>query len=136
MQTHTAGFVIADKADCRVIAMRGILTAEAGIWLQEDVKKELTRGLAFLVIDLTGVTRLPTTAIGRLLVIDGLCRKYACRMMLVNAGPEIRSILSLIGLDREMAVFDSYEEVLRAAHVPFFRRRGTARQAETDAPRG
>ena len=136
MRTHTAGFVIADEADFRAVAIRGVLTAEAGLWLQEDVKRELVRGLACLAIDLAGVTLLPATAVGRLLVIDGLCRRYACRMMLVNAGPEIRSILSLIGLDREMAVFDSYEEALRAARAPFFRRRGAARRAGTEAPRG
>jgi anti-sigma B factor antagonist len=68
-----------------------------------------------LVIDLTGVTSLCSTGLQALIeaIQAAQCRHVFVRIVIDRAGPMIR-LITVTGLDKDFALFDTVDEALRA----------------------
>jgi anti-sigma B factor antagonist len=79
------------------------LTAELGA---------LTADAAEVVLDLTGVTFMDSTALGSILASARLLRDAGGRLSLVASGTSTRKLLTLVGVDRLLPVYETADRAL------------------------
>lgn len=79
------------------------LTAELGA---------LTADAAEVVLDLTDVTFMDSTALGSILASARLLRDAGGRLSLVASGASTRKLLALVGVDRVLPVYETAERAL------------------------
>ena len=79
------------------------LTAELGA---------LTADAPEVVLDLTAVTFMDSTALGAILASARLLRAAGGRLSLVASGASTRKLLALVGVDRVLAVYETAERAL------------------------
>ena len=72
----------------------------------------LTADAAEVVLDLTAVTFMDSTALGAILASARLLRDAGGRLSLVAAGAATRKLLALVGVDRVLPVYETSERAL------------------------
>ncbi|MGZ4353527.1 MAG: STAS domain-containing protein [Gaiellaceae bacterium] len=72
----------------------------------------LTADAAEVVLDLTAVTFMDSTALGAILASARLLRDAGGRLSLVASGASTRKLLALVGVDRVLPVYETAERAL------------------------
>lgn len=89
------------------------LTGEVDLYtaprFKEDVVALIDEGVTELIVDLSGVTFIDSTALG--VLISGVKRLHDSdgRLLVVAGSKPVVRILSITGLDRVLSVFDTRE---------------------------
>lgn len=113
----TAGFSVAGErldGDRGVVVVRGEVDIATAPRMKECMVGLLEGGVSRLVVDLSQVSFIDSTALG--VLIGGVRRVNAAggKMALVVATPPVQRVLSLTGLDRVFPIHDSREAALAA----------------------
>jgi anti-anti-sigma factor len=88
-----------------ILALQGSLTAGSVQSLHEAVAKAECRGL---VIDMTGVTHVDSTAIGGLVRTYVSCQKNGRKLALAGTNRRVLNVLAITGVE---PLFDTYPTV-------------------------
>jgi len=100
----------------RVVTITGLLVLGPGCTeLETLVPQLLESGTRNLVFDLSGVTRIDSTGIGRFIDTYGRLKKSGGEMRLAGAGGAVREAFRMTRLDR---VFSFYPTVEAACEKP------------------
>jgi len=86
----------------QILELRGLLTSSTAPQLQEAVAAASGRGL---IIDLSGVTHVDSSAIGGLIRAYVSCQKAARRLALAGASRRVLNVLSITGVE---PLFESF----------------------------
>jgi anti-anti-sigma factor len=100
----------------RVIAIRGklLLGTECVAELAELVPQLMAAGARNLVFDLSGVTRIDSTGIGRFIDTYGRLQKSGGQMRLAGAEGAVRESFRLTRLDRVFSFYPTVEAACEA----------------------
>jgi anti-anti-sigma factor len=95
----------------RVIAIRGKLLLGPGcLELEALVPQLVAAGTRNLVFDLSGMTRIDSTGIGRFIDTYGRLKQSGGQMRLAGAGGTVRDAFRLTRLDTVFAFYPNVEE--------------------------
>ena|SRR6185295_5669193 len=100
----------------RVIAINGMLLLGPGcLELEKMIADLLDAGARKLVFDLSGVTRIDSTGIGRFIDTYGRLKKLGGEMRLAGASGAVREAFRMTRLDRVFSFYPTLEEAVAAA---------------------
>ncbi len=80
---------------------------EMGNELFELVEKD---GVKKLLIDLSKVTYMCSSALSRFVLLQNKSKEYGCDMKIADISPILNQIFTATGMYRLMAIYESYEE--------------------------
>jgi anti-anti-sigma factor len=100
------------EAGGTVVAVSGELDVATSQVLERELAK--LPGVALLVVDLRGVTFIDSTGLGVLVRAHQLTQEQGRRFGLVRGNGQVNRLLSLTGLDEELLVGDSAEQLMNA----------------------
>ena len=101
---------------CTVVEVRGELDMATSPQLREGLQRLIDAGDRQLVVDMTWVGFMDSSALGALMVVFRALRDVGGRLCLASVQPTVHSVLSITSVDR---VIDLYDDIPAAeAHVP------------------
>lgn len=103
---------VIEEARGTVLAVSGELDVASSQTLEQELAK-LPRA-ATVVVDLRGLTFIDSTGLGVLVRAHQVAKDDGRRFGLVRAGGQVNRLLSLTGLESELLVADSPDELLAA----------------------
>jgi len=109
-------FAIEDRdvdSDRHVIALAGQVDLFTAPEFKERIAQAVEKGKTRLVIDLTGVTFMDSTALGVLVGALRRVRPLDGAIAVVATDSKIRALFDLTGLDTTFPLHDSLDEALR-----------------------
>ena len=87
--------------------------ATTGQQLSEAVRQAVSNGAHNVAIDLRGLVKTPdSSGLGELVAAESALRQIGGRLVLVNAPPKLRRLVTMMGLDRLFAIVDTEAEAL------------------------
>jgi anti-sigma B factor antagonist len=95
-----------------VVAVTGEVDMSTGSRLREAIGDQLGAGHLHLVLDLTGVTFLDSTALGILVGTRKKTAEVGGEMRVACADPRMLRLLTVTGLTRTIGVHDTVEEAV------------------------
>lgn len=108
-----------------VVRVGGELDIATGLLLHHQLAAQVTSGRTHLVIDLSGVPFMDSSGLNTILRTDRETRAAGGGLVLAGAGPQVRRLLELTGVDLTIPLVDDAHAALADA--------GTAR-SEPGAP--
>ncbi len=107
-------FEVEVRAEARgtVVTVSGELDVATSQVLERELAK--LPEVALLVVDLRGVTFIDSTGLGVLVRAHQLAQEQGRRFGLVRGNGQVNRLLSLTGLDEELLVGDSAEQLMSA----------------------
>lgn len=108
-------FEVDTRAEARgtVVTVVGELDVASSQVLERALMTTLN-GVAVVVVDLRGLTFIDSTGLGVLVRAHQLAQEHGRRFGLVRGNGQVSRLLSLTGLDAELLVGDSVEQLLDA----------------------
>lgn len=95
-----------------MVAVTGELDVASAPGLERELAKLET--VTLVVVDLRGLTFIDSTGLGVLVRAHQLAQQQGRRLGLVRGDGQVNRLLSLTGLDEELLVGDSVEQLLAA----------------------
>ena len=96
------------------LSIPGILVAEVEL----TIKKQIERGARKLVLDVSKVDFLDSSAVGMLAVCSGAMKEAAGTMVIAGASGIVKKVLETAGLPRIMGVYPDLALACAALGVP------------------
>ena len=93
-----------------VVTVSGELDVASSQVLEQELTK--LRGTATLIVDLRGLTFIDSTGLGVLVRAHQVAKEQSCRFGLVRGEGQVNRLLALTGLDGELLIGDSTEQLL------------------------
>ncbi|MET8229819.1 STAS domain-containing protein [Micromonospora sp. NPDC005298] len=93
--------------DCTVLEVRGELDMATSPQLREGLQRLVDAGDHQVVVDLSGVGFLDSSALGALVVMFKAFGDVGGRLCLAAVQPGVRSVLTITSVDRAIDVYDS-----------------------------
>lgn len=100
------------EPDATVVTVRGELDVASSQRLEQELSK--LRGVPLVVVDLRELTFVDSTGLGVLVRSHQLAKEQSHRFGLVRGGGQVARLLSLTGLEQELLIGDSPEQLLAA----------------------
>jgi anti-anti-sigma factor len=101
---------VKDEARGTVVTVSGELDVASSQALEHEFAK--LYGVATVVVDLRGLTFIDSTGLGVLVRAHQVAKEQGRRFGLVHGNGQVHRLLSLTGLDQELLVGDSTEQLL------------------------
>ncbi len=101
---------VAEDPRGTILTVSGELDVASSQTLEQEL--EQLRGVPTVVVDLRGLTFIDSTGLGVLVRAHQLAKEQGCRFGLVRGEGQVQRLLSLTGLDSELLVAGSTEELL------------------------
>jgi anti-anti-sigma factor len=101
---------VKEEARGTVVTVSGELDVASSQALEHELAK--LHGVATVVVDLRGLTFIDSTGLGVLVRAHQVAREQGCRFGLVRGSGQVQRLFSLTGLDQELLVGDSTEQLL------------------------
>lgn len=98
---------------CAVIRFMDELTINNAFEIRDCVGKENDRGCTEIVIDMSEVTYIDSTALGTMVAIHKEAKENGQKMVISGVNENFRRLLTLTRLDTFFEVYDSCEDALR-----------------------
>ena len=107
-------FEVEVRAEARgtVVAVTGELDVASSHILERELAK--LDEVAFVVVDLRGLSFIDSTGLGVLVRAHQVAQEQGRRFGLVRGNGQVNRLLSLTGLDSELLVGDSADELMNA----------------------
>jgi len=83
-----------------------------GLMRSIDEASGTAGGIRLVVLDLSGVSMLPSMALGLLVQINGKCKAREQRLKLAGVSAQVRQVFSITRLDRAFQFADSVDAAL------------------------
>lgn len=107
--------MVATNFESAVVTLSGRFDAYEAPRLREWIEEQLTRGVARLIIDLTEVTFIDSTALAVLVQGMKRCRLQAGDLVLCGLQQPVRIIFELTRLDKAFQIYATQAEAMAAA---------------------
>jgi anti-anti-sigma factor len=101
---------VKDEARGTVVTVSGELEVASSQALEHELAK--LHGPATVVVDLRGLTFIDSTGLGVLVRAHQVAKEQGRRFGLVRGNGQVHRLLSLTGLDQELLLGDSTEQLL------------------------
>jgi anti-sigma B factor antagonist len=100
---------------CTLVALAGESDFNTGQQLRDILASEAAKGVRYLIIDLSRLDFMDSTAVHVLLDVRVLLNNHGGALALVAPQPVVARLLSLAGADQLIPVYDSLDAALAAA---------------------
>lgn len=94
---------------CTVVEVHGDLDMASQPQLRDGLERVIDAGAAQVVVDLTGVAFMDSSALGALVVVFKALRDGGGRLCLAGVQQPVRSLLSITSVDRVIDVYDTVQ---------------------------
>ena len=91
---------------CTVLEVRGDLDMATSPQLGDGLRRLIDAGDRHVVVDLTGVAFMDSSALGALVVAYKAMREVGARLSLAGAQPAVLTVLRITSVDRVIDVYD------------------------------
>jgi anti-anti-sigma factor len=116
-RTDTFSIVDLPAGATTVVSVTGEVDMETAPSFQRGLLRALGAGRDGLVVDLSEVNFMDSTALTNLASAFDTLRRKGGRLAIVAADPRMRSLFDVARLDRDFEIFDSREDALAAIGV-------------------
>ena len=99
--------------ECTVIGVQGVLDMTAEPQFRTFLQQVIDTGARRVVVDLTGVRLMDSSALGTLVYMFKILRDDGGTLCIAAPQPLVRSVLSITSVDRAIGVYDT----VKAAEV-------------------
>jgi len=104
---------VSEEARGTVVTVSGELDVASSQLLERELAK--LQEVALVVVDLRGLTFIDSTGLGVLVRAHQLAQEQERRFGLVRGNGQVNRLLSLTGLDEELLVGDSADQLMNAS---------------------
>jgi anti-sigma B factor antagonist len=101
----------------QILKLTGYLDGHTFIELERKLEQLFKLGKARLVMDLSGLTYIASAGVGAFINGQHQAKKNHGSLELANAGPHIKEIFDILGLDAIFTIHTTLNEAVRAAKV-------------------
>lgn len=111
------GLTISDSTvdGIHILKLGGFLDGHTFIELERKLEGMLKSGRMRLVMDLSGLTYIASAGVGVFIKWQAQARDHRGSLQLANAGPNVREIFDILGLDALFTLHATLPEAVQAA---------------------
>jgi anti-sigma B factor antagonist len=100
-----------------VLRLAGFLDGHTFMDLERKIDALIKSGRVRLVMDLSGLTYIASAGVGLFIASLGQAKKSQGRIELANAGPSIKEIFDILGLDAIFTIHANLPAAVKAARA-------------------
>jgi anti-anti-sigma factor len=100
-----------------VLKLAGFLDGHTFVELERKLGALLKAGRFRIVVDLAGLTYIASAGVGAFINGQHLAKKSNGSLQLANAGPSVKEIFDILGLDAIFTIHASLPEAVKAAKL-------------------